>query len=445
MTHRPRAVATPAAIHPSTRMAAHMTSPSNTLTAGVGSRLAIRAVVAATTPLLVIGLVAPASAAADPGVTATRTQAAKIADIVRDEMKASHLRAVIVRVTKGDRVVTTEAFGTSMNGVPATTDMRFRNGAVAFAYVSTLLMRFVDQGKVRLSDRVHRWLPGLPLSRKVTLKMLANQTSGYPDYEEDPQFVEDFSDDPFQQFSFKERRAIAFSRPQLFPPGTNWSYSHTNFLLLGKILSKVGGKSLATLLRQQVSKPMGLTATVSSQTSQIPSPVLHSFSSERRGYFGIPAGQRFYEESTFWNSAWGTPVGATQTTNIFDMTKTADAVGRGSLLSKSSYRAMTGPNLLGFGKAQPNCVPECFTQVRGYNYGLGIVRSGKWLLQNPLLGGYSAAMANLPKGDISIAVASTFRAGAFDAEGNYPGNPSDKLWRLIGAYVAPQSPPPIKK
>ena len=275
--------------------------------------------------------------------------------------------------------------------------------------------------------------------------MLANQTSGYPDYEEDPQFVEDFSDDPFQQFSFKERRAIAFSRPQLFPPGTNWSYSHTNFLLLGKILSKVGGKSLATLLRQQVSKPMGLTATVSSQTSQIPSPVLHSFSSERRGYFGIPAGQRFYEESTFWNSAWGTPVGATQTTNIFDMTKTADAVGRGSLLSKSSYRAMTGPNLLGFGKAQPNCVPECFTQVRGYNYGLGIVRSGKWLLQNPLLGGYSAAMANLPKGDISIAVASTFRAGAFDAEGNYPGNPSDKLWRLIGAYVAPQSPPPIKK
>ena len=140
-------------------------------------------------------------------------------------------------------------------------------------------------------------------------------------------------------------------------------------MLLGKILSTIGGKSLATLLRQQVLRPMGLTSTVSSQTSQIPSPVLHSFSSERRVALGIPSDQPFYEESTFWNAAWGTPVGATQTTDIVDMTATADAVGSGSLLSKSSYKAMTGPHLLGFGTAQPNCVPECFKQVRGYNYG----------------------------------------------------------------------------
>ena len=82
--------------------------------------------------------------------------------------------------------------------------------------------------------------------------------------------------------------------------------------------------------------------------------------------------------------------------------------------------------------------------MKGYNYGL---RSGPlraWLLQNPLLGGYSAAMANLPKRRLSIAVAATFKAAAFDAEGNYPGNPSDKLWRLIGKYLAPKNPPPIK-
>ena len=204
-------------------------------------------------------------------------------------------------------------------------------------------------------------------------------------------------------------------------------------------------KPLATLLRQQVLRPMGLSSTVSSQSPQIPSPVLHSFSSERRAALGIPTGQKFYEESTFWNSAWGTPVGATQTTDIVDMTATADAVGSGRLVSKSCYNAMTGPNLLGFGRAQPNCVPECFKQVRGYNYGLGVVRSGSWLLQNPLLGGYSAAMANLPKRRLSIAVAATFRESAFDDQGNYPGNPSDQLWRMIGAYLAPKDPPPIKK
>lgn len=398
-----------------------------------------------------VGLLGPGSAVAAPvpelrSTSASQTSAVSdISRIVRRTMKEDHLRAVIVRVTRGDKEVFTKAFGSDLTGVPATPDMRFRNGAVAFAYVATLLMRFVDQGKVRLNDTVDQWMPGLPLSDKVTVKMLGNQTSGYPDYEEDPTFTDDYLRDPFQQFSFKERRAIAFSRPQLFPPGTNWSYSHTNFLVLGKILSKVGGKPLATLLRQQVLRPLGLTSTVSSQTSQIPSPVLHSFSSERRGWLGLPADQRFYEESTFWNSAWGTPVGATQTTDVYDLTTTADAMGAGTLLSKSSYKKMTGPHLLGFGKPQDNCVPECFTQVRGYNYGIGIVRSGAWLLQNPLLGGYSAAMATLPSRQISIAVVSTFREEAFDADGNYPGNPSDKMWRLIGATLAPQQAPPIKK
>lgn len=101
-------------------------------------------------------------------------------------MKTYHLRAVIVRVTKGDHVVTTQAFGPSMTGVPATPAMHFRNGAVAFAYVATLLMEYVDEHKVSLNDTINRWLPKLPEANKVTLKMLANQTTGYPDFETDP-------------------------------------------------------------------------------------------------------------------------------------------------------------------------------------------------------------------------------------------------------------------
>ena len=42
------------------------------------------------------------------------------------------------------------------------------------------------------------------------------------------------------------------------------------------------------------------------------------------------------------------------------MATTAAAVGTGTLLSRSSYDAMTDPNLLGFGHAQPDCAPSCF-------------------------------------------------------------------------------------
>ncbi len=382
------------------------------------------------------------AAIAQTGASASRAGA--IVGIARRAMAADHLKAVIVRVTVDGRPVVTRALGESVTGVPATTRMHFRNGAVAFSYVSTLLMRLVDEHRVKLGDKISRWLPKLPDAKLVTLKMLANMTSGYPDYETDSKFLDAFNMNPFHLFTYPERLAIAFSRHVLFKPGSNWSYAHTNYMILGKILGIIGHRPLSVLLRKQVLRPLGLRNTIASQSSAIPSPVLHSFSSERRKALGIPAGKPFYEESTYWNSSWGTPVGATETTNIYDMTTTANGIGSGKLLSKASYRTQTGPHLLGFGRTEDNCKPSCFKQVNGYNYGLGIVRSGHWLLQNPLLGGYGATEAYLPSKRIAIAVAVTFKPQAFDANGDY-ANGSDAIFRAIGKYLAPRQPPPTKK
>src|SRR5947208_3849484 len=371
-------------------------------------------------------------------------QASAIAEIVQKTMKTAHLRAVIVKVTQGDKVITSQAFGESVAGVPATTAMHFPNGAVAFAYLGTLLMEFVDQHKVKLDDTIERWMPTLPEANKVTLKMLANQTSGYPDFETDPKWLAAWTADPFHIWTFEERVKYAFARPVQFAPGTNWSYAHTNFMILGEVLAKIGNRPLDALLREKVLIPMGLKNTVASRVSEIPSPVLHGFDSERRTALKIPANVAFYEESTFWNGQWGTPMGANQTTTIDDLITTAVKVGTGALLSNSSYEAMTAPNLLGFGHKQDNCAPSCFTQVNGYNYGIGVVRSGSWLLQNPLLDGYSATEAYLPSETIAIAVATTFAPEAFDSTGNYK-NSSDTVFRLIGAYVAPDDPPPQAK
>jgi CubicO group peptidase (beta-lactamase class C family) len=387
-----------------------------------------------------------AALAATPASAATKPpskDADAIAAIVRDSMQKYAVRAAIVRVVKDGKVVTTQAFGTSMTGVPATTDMYFRNGAVAFAYMGTLLMQYVEQGKVQLDDTIDRWMPQLPESDKVTLKMLANQTTGYPDFETDPGWNAAFNRDPFHLFTFQERLDYAFSRPLEFAPGTNWSYAHTNFMILGHILAKIGHKPLHVLLRDQVFKPMGLKHTFAYNTAKIPEPVLHSFSSERRAALGIAPGTFFYEESTFWNPVWGTPMGGSEVTTIADVTKTAIAVGTGKLLSKSSFRAMTGPNLLGFGQKQANCAPSCFTQIPAYNYGLGVVRSGNWILQDPLFGGYAAAEAYLPSHKIAIAVATTFTPDEFDDQGDYLHNSADFVWRLIAAHMVPSEAPQL--
>lgn len=390
--------------------------------------------VAASTTLL---SVPQASAQSAP----TRAQqAAAITAIARNALTSLHLNAVIYRVTVNGRPVVTGAVGSSTTGIPATPSMHFPNGAVSFYYLSTLMMEYVDEGKISLNDPINKWMPTLPEANQVTLKMLANNTSGYPDFEQNPLFIAQQYANPFRFWSFNQRIALTFDQPILYKPGTNWSYSHTNTMILGAILAKVGGKPLAALLRQKVLVPMGLHNTVANSTSYIPSPVLRAFDSERRVALGIPPTTPFYEESTSWTSQWGTPPGGTQTTNIYDEATTAQEVGSGALLSKSSYQAMTGPNLLGFGQTTAQC-PTCHKMINVYNYGLGLVRSGSWLVQNPLLDGYASVAADLPSKKIAIAVSVTFGPGAFNSQGNY-ANSSDTIFRQMGAYMAPGDPPP---
>jgi hypothetical protein len=114
--------------------------------------------------------------------------------------------------------------------------------------------------------------------------------------------------------------------------------------------------------------------------------VLHAFSSERRGLLGIDPGTRFNEESTYWSPSWTLAQGAIETTNIYDMAATAEAVGMGALLSPESHQAQVGSSLLGFGSASAGC-PSCRTLDQRFNYGLGVVLSRSWILQNPLFFG----------------------------------------------------------
>ena len=73
-----------------------------------------------------------------------------------------------------------------------------------------------------------------------------------------------------------------------------------------------------------------------------------------------------------------------------------------------------------------------------------LAQSGASSPQNPLLGGYAAIEAYLPSKKIAIAVAVTFAPEAFDSEGNY-ANSGDKIFRAIGAYMAPDDAPPMPK
>ncbi len=388
------------------------------------------------------GLASAIAARRQVATPVTPVTAEYIAQIGKTSLDELGLRSVILRVVQDGKEVVTAAYGESLPGVAATADMHFRNGAVAISYLSMLMLVLVDDGLCALDDPIAKWLPDIKDADKVTLRMLANMTSGYRDYVYEPEFLASMYVDPFRQVTPDEQIAASFKMPRIFAPGTNWEYAHTNCVLLGRALEVMTGQPMATLMQQRILDPLGLRNTTGSATPAIPDPVLHAYTSERRESLGIAPSIRFYEESTFWNPSWTLAKGAIQTTNIFDMAASAIAIGEGTLLSPASHAEQITPKLIGFGTPLEGCA-SCHTLTEAFSYGLGVVLRGPWILQNPIFSGFAATEGYLPSHKLAIAVSVTFSEASFDKSGSsIHGNASTMVFDEIAAALVPDNATP---
>ncbi|MGZ9935671.1 serine hydrolase domain-containing protein [Streptomyces sp. NC-S4] len=325
-------------------------------------------------------------------------EAKQILDIAKAAQKELDLNAVVLRVTRDGREIVTGALGESMTGVPATADMHFRAGSVAIVYMGIAMLQLVEQGKARLDDPISRWLPDAPHADEITLRMLGASTSGLRDYVPDPKFLAALYADPFRQWTPDELVGISAAHPLLYEPGTSWSYSHANFVILGQALEKISGMPLAQVMEQQITGPSGLDNTRNSFTPQIEEPVLHSFDAERGKY----------EESTYWNPSWTTAPGAVLNTHICDLARSAEVVGTGELLSPQSFKVQLDPGTVGLGGNTPGCAPkDCFRQLPARHFGYGVIVQNGWIQSNPSFAGYAAIQAYLPSEHLAIAVSTT--------------------------------------
>ncbi len=342
--------------------------------------------------------------------------ARRVVAIARRVKRENDLNAVILRVEIGGRPLVTAALGRSMTGVPAARRMHFRIGSVAIAYLTTLLLQLQDEGRLSLDDRLAEWFPRFPNANRITLEMLANNTSGYPDYiQGNPIFVEDLHADVFRQWSPNELLDYAFQRPLACEPGACFNYAHTNYVILSKVLTEVTGKPVRQLMRRRILRPLGLRDTNIKPTPRIPPPVLHSYTSDRGPY----------EDSTFWSPSWTVGRGTIMTGDIRDVARSAAAIGTGELISQKAHRQQVGPSTVGIG-----------ANTRRLYFGLGLLVANRWRLQNPFVNGWASIMAFLPSDRISVAVTSTQGEDSPDA------HHSATIFERIGAYLAPQRPPP---
>lgn len=170
------------------------------------------------------------------------------ADIIDDfllfKMEGNNIPGLQIAVVKNKKIVKLASYGLSniQDEVKVDDTTLFNIASITKAFTSVAVMQLVEQGKLDLSAHISSYLSGLPKSwQKVTLKQLLSHTSGLPDIMNEHFKLIDSSGEEKSWLAVQKR--VLF-----FEPGTAFRYNQTNYLLVGKIIEQVSGKSYAELI-----------------------------------------------------------------------------------------------------------------------------------------------------------------------------------------------------
>ncbi|MEO3751175.1 serine hydrolase domain-containing protein [Streptomyces sp. B6B3] len=154
-------------------------------------------------------------------------------------------------------------------GRPMPWDGRFRIGSATKTFTAAVVLQLVGEGEMSLDDTVEHWLPGVVQGNgndgsQVTVRQLLQHTSGIPDVlAEIPALntADGYRAERYRDYTAEELVALAMRQTREFPPGTDWSYSNTNYVLAGMIIHEVTGRSWAQEVNSRIIRPLDLADT----------------------------------------------------------------------------------------------------------------------------------------------------------------------------------------
>lgn len=193
---------------------------------------------------------------------------ADLEDITRDFallMESLGVPGAQLAIIRNEKLVYLRSFGlATLQGTPVDDTSLFRIGGISKPITLLGLSRLVQDGKLRVEDRVfgpgsilgNRYgaPPYRPEFNRITVKDLIRHRSGITDNPTDLMFL-----DPglSHEDLFAE---LLNNRTLAFEPGTSYSYSNIGYSLLGRIIESVSGIPYEEYVFEEVLAPMGITS-----------------------------------------------------------------------------------------------------------------------------------------------------------------------------------------
>ena len=150
------------------------------------------------------------------------------------------------------------------------------SGSIGKTYCVAGVMKLAGEGKLDLNKRfieyfpAVEWLKKLPNIEEITLSMLLQHTSGLPRYVMKPGVWEALNAYPDKIWTYEERLSYIFGDDPLHEAGKSWSYSDTNYILLGMLLEEITGEGYYEYITREILKPYKLSLTFPAVRRDIP-------------------------------------------------------------------------------------------------------------------------------------------------------------------------------
>ncbi|MGM0462359.1 MAG: serine hydrolase domain-containing protein [Fibrobacterota bacterium] len=172
-----------------------------------------------------------------------------------------------IRFADGEEIFTASGAADTAHSRELTPQHFFRIGSAAKTMTATAVLILYQEGLVSLDSSVSTYLPGmLPDSGEdITVRMLLHHTSGLYDYISCPYegsyFFYVYSDAPTREWEPEELVEIACAEGLAHPPGEEFLYSNTNYILLGLLIEEVSHMSYGEFLTEHIFQPLGMNQT----------------------------------------------------------------------------------------------------------------------------------------------------------------------------------------
>lgn len=170
-------------------------------------------------------------------------------------LESQHKFMGSLSIRRNDQIMYQKAFGFSniAGAEKANSETAYRIGSITKTFTAIMVLQLVDEGKIKLCDKLEKYYPQIPNADKISMKHMLRHRSG----------LHNFTDSVYMTYytqpkTKQEIISVISSYPVDFKPDSTMEYSNSNYVLLGYIIEDVTGKDYASNLRERITEPLGL-------------------------------------------------------------------------------------------------------------------------------------------------------------------------------------------